>query len=109
MASSPRATVQQRAAALDAGKTTSRALVDEALARIADPAGEGKRSFTKVYAETARQAADAQDSLRRAGYKASPLAGLPVSLKDLFDVAGDRTLAGSKARDDAPVATRAAA
>jgi aspartyl-tRNA(Asn)/glutamyl-tRNA(Gln) amidotransferase subunit A len=109
MASSPRATVLQRAAALDAGKTTSRALVDEALARIADPGGEGKRSFTKVYAETARQAADAQDALRRAGYKASPLAGLPVSLKDLFDVAGDRTLAGSKARDDAPVATRDAA
>ncbi|HWE72128.1 MAG TPA: amidase [Stellaceae bacterium] len=106
MASSPRATVLQCAAALDIGKTTSRALVDEALARIADPAGEGTRSFVKVYAETARQAADAQDALRRAGYKASPLAGLPVSLKDLFDVTGDRTLAGSKARDDAPVATR---
>jgi aspartyl-tRNA(Asn)/glutamyl-tRNA(Gln) amidotransferase subunit A len=106
MASSSRATVLQLAAALDSGKTTSRALIDEALARIADPAGEGQRSFTKVYGETARQAADAQDSLRRAGYKASPLAGLPVSLKDLFDVAGDRTPAGSKARDDVPVATR---
>ncbi|HEX3973810.1 MAG TPA: amidase [Stellaceae bacterium] len=105
MASSPRATILQRAAALGGGKTSSRALVDEALARIADPSGEGKRSFTKVYAEAARQAADAQDGLRRAGYKASPLAGLPVSIKDLFDVAGDRTLAGSKARDDAPPAT----
>jgi aspartyl-tRNA(Asn)/glutamyl-tRNA(Gln) amidotransferase subunit A len=106
MASPPRATVLQLAAALDSGKMTSRALVNEALARIADPAGEGQRSFTKVYVETARQAADAQDALRRAGYKASPLAGLPVSIKDLFDVAGDRTLAGSKARDDAPAATR---
>lgn len=106
MAPSSRATVLHLAGALDAGKTTSRALVDDALTRIADPAGEGKRSFTKVYAETARQAADAQDALRRAGYKPSPLAGLPVSLKDLFDVAGERTLAGSKARDDAPVATR---
>ena len=109
MASSPRATVLQLAAALDAGKTTSRALVDEALARIADPAGEGKRSFTKVYAENARQAADAEDALRHAGYKASPLAGLPISIKDLFDVAGERTLAGSKARDDAPPATKDAA
>jgi aspartyl-tRNA(Asn)/glutamyl-tRNA(Gln) amidotransferase subunit A len=109
MAASPRETVLQRAAALDAGKTTSRALIDEALARIADPAGEGQRSFTKVYAETARQAADAQDALRRAGYKASPLAGLPVSIKDLFDIAGERTLAGSKARDDAPAAARDAA
>src|SRR6185312_17129698 len=80
MVPSPRATVLQLAAALDGGKTTSRALVDEALARIADPAGEGKRSFTKIYAEEARRAADAQDALRRAGYKASALAGLPVSI-----------------------------
>ena len=109
MAPSPRATVLQLAAALDSGKTTSRALVDEALARIADPGGEGKRSFVKVHAESARQAADAQDALRRAGYKASPFAGLPVSLKDLFDIAGERTLAGSKARDDAPPAMRDAA
>jgi aspartyl-tRNA(Asn)/glutamyl-tRNA(Gln) amidotransferase subunit A len=104
-----RATVLQLAAELDAGKTTSRALIEEALARIADPAGEGKRSFLKVYTDEARQAADAQDALRRAGYKSSPLAGLPVSIKDLFDMAGERTLAGSKARDDAPVARRDAA
>jgi len=109
MAPSPRTTVLQLAAALDSGKTTSRALVDEALVRIADPAGEGKRSFIKVDVERARQAADAQDALRRAGYKPSPLAGLPVSLKDLFDIAGERTLAGSKARDDAPIAKRDAA
>jgi len=41
-------------------------------------------------------AADAQDRLRKAGYVASPLAGLPVSVKDLFDVAGERTLAGRR-------------
>lgn len=101
-----RATVLDLAAELDAGKTTSRELVEEALARIADPAGEGRRSFVKVYTEQARQAADAQDGLRRAGYKPSPLAGLPVSIKDLFDVSGERTLAGSKALDDAPPALR---
>src|SRR6516165_5888404 len=39
-----------------------------------------------------------------AGYVASPLAGLPVSIKDLFDVAGKVTIAGSKALDDAPPA-----
>lgn len=105
----PRATVLALAAELDAGKTTSRALVEEALTRIADPAGEGKRTFIKVYPEAARRAADAQDALRRAGYKASPLAGLPVSIKDLFDIAGERTLAGSIARDDAPPATHDAA
>ena len=102
----PLATVPQLAAALAAGRTTSRALVDEALAKIADPAGEGARTFTAVYDKTARAAAEAQDALRRAGYVASPLAGLPVSLKDLFDVAGERTLAGSIALNDGPPAVR---
>ena len=88
-------TVLGLAADLAAGRTTSRELVETALARIADPDGEGARTFTKVYAETARAAADAQDRLRQAGYVASPLAGLPVSIKDLFDVAGEQTLAGS--------------
>src|SRR4029077_2145307 len=87
---------------LAAGRTSSRALVEAALARIADPAGEGARSFVRVYAESARAAADAQDRLRQAGYTASPLAGLHVSIKDLFDVAGEVTLAGSKALDDRP-------
>jgi aspartyl-tRNA(Asn)/glutamyl-tRNA(Gln) amidotransferase subunit A len=44
--------------------------------------------------------------LRSAGYVASPLAGVPVSIKDLFDVVGERTLADSKALDDAPAAQR---
>jgi len=99
-------TVLGFAADLAAGRTTSRELVEAALARIADPAGEGARTFTKVYADHARVASDAQDQLRRAGYVASPLAGLPVSIKDLFDVAGEQTLAGSKALDDQPPATR---
>ena len=103
-ATAPRPTLAQLAADLVAGRTTSRALVDAALARIADPSGEGKRAFVKVYGERARAAADAQDKLRAAGYVASPLAGIPVSIKDLFDVAGERTLAGSKALDDAPPA-----
>lgn len=103
------ATLAARRAALDRGSTTSRALVEEALTRIADPAGEGARTFVAIYGDRARAAADAQDLLRRAGYVASPLAGLPVSIKDLFDVAGERTLAAAKARDDAPPATRDAA
>jgi aspartyl-tRNA(Asn)/glutamyl-tRNA(Gln) amidotransferase subunit A len=100
-----RPTVLGLAADLAAGRTTSRDLVEAALARIADPAGEGTRTFTKVYADQARAAADAQDQLRKAGYLASPLVGLPVSIKDLFDVTGEVTLAGSKALDDRPPAT----
>jgi aspartyl-tRNA(Asn)/glutamyl-tRNA(Gln) amidotransferase subunit A len=99
-------TVLGLAADLAAGRTTSRALTEAALARIADPSGEGARTFVKVYGDTARAAADAQDRLRAAGYVASPLAGLPVSIKDLFDVAGECTLAGSKALDDMPPAQR---
>ena len=86
------------------GRTSSRELIEAALAQIADPAGEGARTFVKVYGDSARVAADAQDRLRKAGYIASPLAGLPVSLKDLFDVSGERTLAGSKALGDSPPA-----
>ena len=86
-----RPTVLSLGADLAAGRITSRALVEAALARITDLSGEGARTFTKVYAEQARAAADAQDRLRQAGYVASPLAGLPVSIKDLFDVAGEVT------------------
>jgi aspartyl-tRNA(Asn)/glutamyl-tRNA(Gln) amidotransferase subunit A len=100
-----RPTLASLAADLGAGRTTSRELVEAALARIADPAGEGRRVFVKVYEGAARMAADAQDRLRKAGYVASPLAGIPVSIKDLFDVAGEVTLAGSKALDDTPPAT----
>ncbi len=104
VAPEPKPTVLSLAEDLAAGRTTSRALVEAALARIADPLGEGARTFVKVYGDTARAAADAQDRLRAAGYVASPLAGLPVSIKDLFDVAGECTLAGSTALDDTPPA-----
>lgn len=82
--------------------TTSRALVEAALERIADPAGQGALAFTEVDAPRARAAADAHDRLRAAGTVLSPLAGIPVSVKDLFDVAGQVTRAGSRVLADAP-------
>jgi len=95
---------------LAAGRTSSRKLVEQALARIADPAGEGARAFMKVYAESARADADHADRLRKAGVLRSPVDGLPVSVKDLFDVAGDVTRAGSKLlAGAAPAAADAAA
>jgi len=97
-------TVLQLAADLAAGRTTSRKLTEAALARIEDPKGEGKRAFIKVYKTQALAGADASDTLRKAGIVPSPLAGLPVSIKNLCDVAGETTLAGSKALDDAPPA-----
>ena len=89
-------TVAQLAADLAAGRTTSRRLTEQALERIADPAGEGKRAFIKVYADSALAEAEFSDRLRKGGVRRSPVDGLPVSLKDLFDVAGDVTRAGSK-------------
>jgi aspartyl-tRNA(Asn)/glutamyl-tRNA(Gln) amidotransferase subunit A len=86
------------------GKATSRKLVEEALARIADASGEGGRVFTKVHAQAALAAAEASDRLRKQGVVPSPLAGLPVSIKDLFDIAGDVTTAGSKILSDRPPA-----
>lgn len=98
---------------LSRGATSSRRLVEECLERIADPAGEGSRAFLKVHASTARAAADYFDQLRLQGAHPSPWAGIPVSIKDLFDMAGDVTSAGSKvlARDppapsDAPAVAR---
>jgi aspartyl-tRNA(Asn)/glutamyl-tRNA(Gln) amidotransferase subunit A len=86
------------------GRTSSRELTEQALARIADPAGEGARAFMKVYADSARAAADYSDALRKSGVVRSALEGLPVSLKDLFDVGGEVTRAGSRVLADAPPA-----
>lgn len=97
-------TIEQHARALADGTTTSRALIEDSLGRIADPAGEGARAFTRVHAESARAAADAMDALRRAGRAPSRFAGIPIGLKDLFDIAGEPTPAGSRALADAPPA-----
>jgi aspartyl-tRNA(Asn)/glutamyl-tRNA(Gln) amidotransferase subunit A len=97
-------TILQLAADLAAGRTTSRTLTEEAFARIEDPKGEGARVFIKTFKSQALAAAEASDLQRKAGLVASPLAGLPVSIKNLCDVAGETTLAGSKALDDAPPA-----
>ncbi|NKB21241.1 MAG: amidase [Alphaproteobacteria bacterium] len=91
---------------LSTGRTTSRELVEQSLSKIEDTDGEGQRAFIKVHAQAARAAADAQDTLRAAGIVASPIAGLPFSVKDLFDVAGDVTTAGSTVLKNNPPATK---
>ena len=96
--------IEELAQALAAGQTTSRQLVEEALARISDPAGEGARVFIRTHADQARATADAMDALRRAGRAPSRFAGIPIALKDLFDIAGEPTPAGSVALADAPPA-----
>ena len=102
-------TIEQHAQALADGRTTSRALVEQCLARITDPNGEGQRAFISVHADQARAMADAMDALRRVGREPSRYAGIPISLKDLFDIAGQPTPAGSRALADAPPAAAHAA
>jgi aspartyl-tRNA(Asn)/glutamyl-tRNA(Gln) amidotransferase subunit A len=88
--------------------------LEQALARIADPKGEGARACLTVYADAARKAADAADARKARGAAIGPLDGVIVSIKDLFDVAGEPTRAGSKiladeapsAKSDAPIVQR---
>jgi aspartyl-tRNA(Asn)/glutamyl-tRNA(Gln) amidotransferase subunit A len=89
---------------LDSGRTSARKLVDQCLARIADASGEGARAFIHVDSEAAIEAAEAMDRLREVKAAPSPFAGIPVSIKDLFDIKGQVTRAGSRALDDSPPA-----
>src|SRR5215217_2673156 len=84
---------------------SARDRLEEALARIADPAGEGARACLTIYAGTARAAADVADARAKSGISLGPLDGTIVSIKDLFDVAGEPTRAGSRILVDAPPAT----
>ena len=88
---------------------SARERLDAALGRIDDPKGEGARACLTVYREQAKAAAEAADARAKAGISLGPLDGTIVSIKDLFDVAGEVTRAGSKAlaEDAKPAATDA--
>jgi AtzE family amidohydrolase len=100
------------AQAVAGGGTTATDIVDAALARIAqrDPT---LNAFTAVVADRARAKAQEVDTARAAGRPLGPLAGVPFAVKNLFDVEGVATLAGSKinrdrapARHDSPLIAR---
>src|SRR5262249_48082536 len=81
-------------------------LVEECLARSADPTGEGQLTFIHVDKDAALEAADAMDRLRKVRAAPSRFAGIPVSIKDLFDIAGQVTRAGSRALEDSAPAEK---
>jgi len=87
------------------GTVGAAAMVEAALARIADR-NRTVNAFTAVTAERARARAKAIDSARGRGEKLGPLAGVPFAVKNLFDVAGLATLAGSKINRDHKPAER---
>lgn len=88
-----------------AGRVTARAITEAALLRIAQTNGE-LNAFTAVTAERALDAADAVDADGAAGRPLGPLAGVPFAVKNLFDIEGLPTLAGSKIRRDAAPPSR---
>jgi len=106
-------TLKELSQRLAQGDLSARSLVDQSLARIMDPQGEGARAFISVSSESARARADEVDRRRAAGQALPEFAGIPLAIKDLFDVAGEVTRAGSRilasrppAARDAPVVAR---
>lgn len=91
-------------ARLQSAEITSRELVEDAIQRISDRKGEGARAFVSINAQGALNSADAIDVTRAEGRNPPPLAGLPISLKDLFDVKDEVTCAGSLLLNEAPAA-----
>ena len=109
----PLTPISELQSALASGKTRAVELLETAHARAQDPDGEGKRVYLKLFAETGRAEAEASDRLRSAGVPPRPLEGVPISVKDLFDVAGQVTTAGSRVAEvdppaaaDAPIVAR---
>ena len=98
-------TLEQLSAALAARTVSSRELTEQAL-DAATASSEAASTFVAVHASTARACADAIDAQRAAGVPLPPLAGIPISIKDLFDEAGQVTRAGSRVLADAPPATQ---
>ena len=102
------ATAADIAAAVKSGRISAQSVVEAALARIRnrDPL---LNSFTAVTEKRALARARAIDKAHADGKKLGPLAGVPFAVKNLFDVAGLPTIAGSKINREAPPATRDAA
>jgi aspartyl-tRNA(Asn)/glutamyl-tRNA(Gln) amidotransferase subunit A len=93
--------------------TPARDALEASLVRIDDPNSDGRVTYTRLYSERARGEADAADARAKAGVQLSPLDGWVISIKDLFDVQGEATTAGSSilrsqppAKADAPTVSR---
>jgi aspartyl-tRNA(Asn)/glutamyl-tRNA(Gln) amidotransferase subunit A len=101
----PPNTLSHWRAELDSGRSSSRELTEQAL-DAATGSSEAQTTFLTVHAATARATANAIDALRAAQVPLPPLAGIPISVKDLFDEAGQVTRAGSRVLNGAAPAAR---
>ncbi|MGK5037145.1 amidase [Janthinobacterium sp. LB3P118] len=99
-----RTTIRELAADLAAGRITSVELTQRMLARAEAHRAQGGHAYVSLDGEQALMEARASDAARAAGWVPSPLAGVPISIKDLFDVRGQVSSAASLALADAPPA-----
>lgn len=83
------------------GRLDAATLLASCIERIGDASGEGRRAFPHGVSAAAEAQAAASDALRRCGV-AGPLSGIPISVKDLFDVQGEVTRAGSRILPEEP-------
>lgn len=97
-------TIRELAADLAAGNITSVELTQRMLARAEAHRAQGGYAYVSLDGEQALAEARASDAARAAGLVPSPLAGIPLSIKDLFDVKGQTSSAASLALADAPPA-----
>ncbi|HEX3340799.1 MAG TPA: AtzE family amidohydrolase [Pseudolabrys sp.] len=105
-------TASEIAASVVSGKASAAAVVNDALARIAER-NPLLNAFTAVIEDRARARAKSVDTAAATGQKLGPLAGVPFAVKNLFDIAGITTVAGSKinrsyppAKHDSPLIER---
>jgi len=101
--------LRELAADLNVSRVKSRTLVDRALTAVNNADGEGARSILTLYDKQAIALADWYDTARRQGNPVPYFAGIPITIKDLFDVAGEVTRAGSRATEGDPPASHDAA
>ena len=90
---------------LASGRCSARQLLEYAL-DAALHGSESQTTYLEVHANAARACAEAVDRQRAAGVPLPRLAGIPISIKDLFDEAGQVTRAGSRVLADAPPAPK---
>jgi AtzE family amidohydrolase len=95
----------QIAQAVRTGETSAKSVVAATLAQIAT-LNPKLNSFTTVLAEAAMAEAEQIDRAIAAGQDPGPLAGVPFGVKDLYDIAGVTTIAGSKINAERPPATQ---
>lgn len=97
-------TALEIAAAVRSGRITAGEVVEQTLAALPQPLDDPLVAITRLLPERARAEAAAVDALVAAGKDPGALAGVPYGVKDLFDVAGLPTTAGSTLYADAPPA-----